>query len=131
MTHEPAGRFYTVPQAARLLRVSPSTIWRWIDAEKLSAYRVGPRAIRIKQEDLDAMIRPVGARPRDTRPDGAPVSFERPSDAELARRQALYEEIVALRPKGTIAPLTTADLVRMAREEERRGYGKSHRRAGR
>jgi len=54
--------YYTVPEAAMRLKVSPSTVWRWIEAEKLPAYRVGPRNIRIKKEDLEAIIRPARAK---------------------------------------------------------------------
>ncbi|HLC29835.1 MAG TPA: helix-turn-helix domain-containing protein, partial [Dehalococcoidia bacterium] len=67
--HEPASLtkadgapFYSVTEAARALGVSPSTVWRWIEADKLRAYRVGPKRIRIKKEDLEAIIRPARAR---------------------------------------------------------------------
>lgn len=53
------SEFYTVAQAARRLGVHPSTIWRWIDAERLPAYRVGPKSIRIKASDLDEMVQPA------------------------------------------------------------------------
>ena len=46
-----------------------------------------------------------------------------PSAEELARRTAVFERIVAHRREVTITPLTTADLVRQAREEEERSYG--------
>ncbi len=51
--------FYTVAEAARVLQVSHSTVWRWIEARKLPAYRVGHRAIRIRRRDLEEVIRPV------------------------------------------------------------------------
>ena len=51
--------YYTVPEAARLLRVSRSTVWRWIEAGRLRAYRVGPRNVRIKKEDLEEAVTPV------------------------------------------------------------------------
>jgi len=51
--------YYTVAQVARRLQVSPSTIWRWIDAKKLPAYRVGEKTIRVRSEDLDALLRPT------------------------------------------------------------------------
>jgi excisionase family DNA binding protein len=54
--------YYTVAQAAKVLAVSPSTIWRWIKADILPAYRVGPRKIRIKKEDLFTIITPAGAK---------------------------------------------------------------------
>ncbi len=51
--------YYTVPEAARELRVSQATVWRWIKARRLRAYRVGPRRIRIRKQDLGAVVRPV------------------------------------------------------------------------
>lgn len=58
----PRGRnaeFYTVAEAASELGISPSTVWRWIQDEKLPAYRVGPKAIRIKKTDLLASVVPA------------------------------------------------------------------------
>jgi excisionase family DNA binding protein len=51
--------YYTVAEAAKLLRVSPSTIWRWIDARRLPAYRAGVRTIRIRSDDLVQFMRLV------------------------------------------------------------------------
>jgi excisionase family DNA binding protein len=51
--------FYTVAEAARELEVSETTIWRWIASQRLPAYRIGPRRIRIKQRDLSTVVRPV------------------------------------------------------------------------
>ena len=62
MIEENGRRFYTVPEAARLLEVSPVTIWRWIAMHRLPAYRVGPRRIRVKREDLEALIQPTQGR---------------------------------------------------------------------
>lgn len=53
---------YTVPEAAALLAVSQSTVWRWIVAGQLRAHRIGPRRIRIRKQDLVAVVRPVGAK---------------------------------------------------------------------
>lgn len=50
---------YTVREAARLLKVSPTTIWRWIASGRLRARRVGPRKVRVSEEDLAAVIRPA------------------------------------------------------------------------
>ena len=52
-------RFYTIPEAARFLEVSPSTVWRWVQARELRAYRVGPRRFRIRLEDLERVVRPT------------------------------------------------------------------------
>ncbi len=61
-----ASQSCTVPEAARLLQVSQTTIWRWIASSKLPAYRIGPRRIRIRREDLQRVIRPVERRERAT-----------------------------------------------------------------
>jgi hypothetical protein len=52
------------------------------------------------------------------------VRFQKPSQEEIARRQALVQKISANREKRVIAPLTSADLVRRAREDEYSAYGK-------
>jgi excisionase family DNA binding protein len=50
---------YCVSEAAALLKVSPSTVRRWIKTGKLPAQRVGPKTIRIKQEDLTSVQQSV------------------------------------------------------------------------
>jgi excisionase family DNA binding protein len=115
-----------VAGAARLLQVSPSTVWRWIAAGRLPARRLGPKTIRIAQEDLDALQQPVRTHPHE-----APMTIEQlkqrlmtPHSAEeLARRQAVVARTLAHRKDLVIAPLTTADLIHQAREEEYASYG--------
>jgi excisionase family DNA binding protein len=51
--------YITVAEAAGLLRVSPSTIWRWIDQGVLPAYRIGQRRIRLKRVDLARVFTPA------------------------------------------------------------------------
>lgn len=46
-----------------------------------------------------------------------------PSAEELARRRSVVARIKASRTGRSIAPLTTADLVHQAREEEYQSYG--------
>lgn len=130
---EPAGpatrrsrKFYTVPEAARLLEVSPSTIWRWIQADKLPAFRVGPRAIRIREEDLHTIVQPARARPKEvsTDMDKERMTVRSPTSEELDRRQTLLAQIIAKRKERVIAPVTTAELVRQVRDQETRSYGR-------
>lgn len=45
-------QFYTVTQAALRLHVHPLTVNRWIGSGRLRAYRIGPKAVRIKGGDL-------------------------------------------------------------------------------
>ncbi|MHB8574836.1 MAG: hypothetical protein ACYDCQ_05835 [Dehalococcoidia bacterium] len=49
--------------------------------------------------------------------------FAKPSSMEIARRQALLIEVLARRGERDIRPLTTADLVHLARVVE--GHGES------
>ncbi len=46
-----------------------------------------------------------------------------PPAEELARRRSVVEHIKTARQDRSIAPMTTADLVRQAREEEHPSYG--------
>lgn len=51
--------YITVAEAATLLKVSPSTIWRWVNQGTLPAYRIGQRRIRLKKVDLARLITPA------------------------------------------------------------------------
>ena len=51
--------FLTIEAAAGSIGVHPRTLRRRIAEGQLRAYRVGPRAIRVKAADLDAMLRPI------------------------------------------------------------------------
>jgi excisionase family DNA binding protein len=112
--------YYTVAQAAKVLEVSPSTIWRWIKTGKLPAYRVGQRNIRIKKADLPRIITP--ARAKEVSMEKHPPALQPPTEEELVRRKRLVEQILAKSEERSIAPLTTADLVRQARAQERQSY---------
>lgn len=75
-------RFYTVAEAADELGVSPSTVWRWIDANMLPAQRLGRRRIRIRREDLALVASP--ARPSPGNPGTRPAAAPDSSDDTLA-----------------------------------------------
>jgi len=49
-------KLLTVDEVAEILRVSPSTVYRRIQAGELPAVKLGHRQVRIKREDLDAYI---------------------------------------------------------------------------
>lgn len=118
-------RYYTIAGAARHLHVSPSTVWRWIAAGRLPAKRLGPKTIRISPEDLAALERPVRASQN-----GTSMGIEQfkqrlatpPTPEELARRQAVIARTIEHRKDLVITPLTTADLIHHAREEEIASY---------
>ena len=107
--------FYTVPEAALVLDVSPATIWRWIAGGTLPAFRLGPRRIRIRREDVEQAIQPA-RRPaaqtdlEATRPDifahYDPVRARQAlieSAGALARvdRQQLHADLRAQREQGS------------------------------
>ena len=52
----PLGAFYTVTETAKLLKVSPRTVRRWIGKGDLTVHRFG-RQIRISDSDLMTFIR--------------------------------------------------------------------------
>jgi excisionase family DNA binding protein len=51
--------YLTVAEAARLLRVAPSTVRRWIRDGDVPAYRVGRRRVALKRDELSNLIRPA------------------------------------------------------------------------
>lgn len=50
-----ATKFYTIEEIADLLKVSYLTVFRWIQAGKLPAYKVGKR-YRIEVKDLNNFL---------------------------------------------------------------------------
>lgn len=117
--------YYTVAEAAEALDVSPSTVWRWIAAKRLPAYRVGARKVRISKDDLAKVVGPARLVEPDA-PEAAVPSegyqFVRPSAEELARRREVVQQILASQKGRSIAPLTSADLVRQVRDEREERY---------
>ena len=125
MVHAQERDYLTVAEVAEALHVSPSTVWRWIRAKRLAAYRVGVRKIRIKKDDLAAVVgpaRPAEPVPVESERPISPYVFVPPSAEEIARRQEVYARILQNQKGRSIAPLTTADLIRQVREEREGRY---------
>jgi excisionase family DNA binding protein len=57
-TPEAMRNLVSIKDAAVLLRVSESTIWRWIKDGTLPSHRVGPKRVFVSQRDISEMIRP-------------------------------------------------------------------------
>ena len=94
----------TIGEAARLLKVSTVTVQRWLKQGRLPAYRVGPRAVRIRRQDLAALLTPA----RRTEGEATPAQLQttiRPLTKEeiqrgletLKRSQELIAEMLAER----------------------------------
>src|SRR3954447_17061257 len=67
--------YLTVTEAANLVRVSPSTIRRWIREGSLPAYRLGPRRVGLRRNDLATLVTPINTE--------IEVGIERPDDAPI------------------------------------------------
>lgn len=77
--------FCTVTEAARVLDVSRTTVWRWIAEGRLPALRLGGRTIRIRKPDVEKMLRPARVRLAD--PGDIWANYD-PERARQAFRQA-------------------------------------------
>jgi len=105
------------------IKVSPSTIWRWIDNGTLPAYRVGRKGVRLKKAELEASLTPLHSRPEEGR---AMASVEqramKPLTKQeqqrglrtLARMQQLRAQIAA--KYGTRSP-ASRELLDQSRDE--------------
>ena len=49
----------SVRDAAALLQVSPSTLWRWIDQGIVSAYRLGRKRVCLRRGELKTLVKPA------------------------------------------------------------------------
>lgn len=54
-----ARKYLTLAEAAEWYGVSERTLRRRIAEGRLPAYRVGPRSIRVKAEDVEALAQPI------------------------------------------------------------------------
>lgn len=52
MTNE---QYYSIEEIAKMLKIAYLTVYRWIQANKLVAYKAG-KQYRIKKSDLDLFI---------------------------------------------------------------------------
>ena len=58
---EPLPTYLTLAEAARLTRQSVKTIRRRVSDGTLPAYRLGPRSIRVRLDELEAAARRIPA----------------------------------------------------------------------
>src|SRR3954454_625145 len=98
--------YLTVAEAATLVRVAPSTISHWIREGNLPAYRLGPRRVGLKRDDLATLVTPLHS-VNDAaidRPDDAPIPVPKLTPEQkrraleaLEQAQQLSKEILARR----------------------------------
>ena len=73
--------------------------------------------VAVEDTDRGIVITPqVGEEPMSTEYD--PLLFAKPSPAEIARRRALFAQVMARRQVRDIRPLTSTELIHLARTAE-------------
>lgn len=60
---KPTSEYLSTAEASSLARVSTGTIRRWINEERLKNFGAG-REIRVRRDELEALMRPDGKRQR-------------------------------------------------------------------
>jgi excisionase family DNA binding protein len=116
----------TLAEAAKLLKVSPATLHRWLKDGRLRAYRVGPRAVRVARADLAKLLVPTTVPEEPGSNEAPPISpdltvpplTEVEAAATLAALQAAQALTAALQRHHSGAPLPASwPVIRQAREE--------------
>ena len=79
--------YYTASEAAEVLEVSRTTIWRWIETGRLPAYKIGGKTIRIKREDMQTLLKPA----RESRIEVRSAMERRPIEAQKVDIWAGYD----------------------------------------
>mgnify|MGYP001218776251 CR=1 FL=1 len=113
--------YYTVAEAAEKLHVSHSTVWRWIRAGKLPAYRVGSRNLRIKQSDLNNVVEATQGEVNwdsMSREERREYLLRPLTDEEQAQQRELFAQVMENRKRRSIAPMTSDELVRLSRDKD-------------
>jgi excisionase family DNA binding protein len=103
----------TIAEAAKLLKVSPAPLHRWLKDGRLRAYNVGPRAVRVHRADLANLLIPTttpeepGYNEEPTIPTDltVPPLTEAEAAAALAALHAAQALTAALRRHHSGAPL--------------------------
>jgi len=116
--------YVSVDQAAELLKVSKSTLWRWITQGDVPAYRFGRRRVLLKRKDLDRLIAPAhkekGGRTATEQDKLSPLTEaeQKAGLAALEKLRALQEEM--LRRRGGILFHNAAEDLHELREQRTR-----------
>ena len=113
-----AHEMCTVKEAASILGVSPSTVWRWVDSRRLDAIRVGPRAIRIRRRDVEAAIQPLRTQRIYTDVSEIPRRTAREHEEALAAIDEAERWREKMRRRRGGKPLSSSlSIIRRARDE--------------
>jgi excisionase family DNA binding protein len=119
----------TIAEAAKALKVSTVTMHRWLKQGRLTAYRVGPRAVRISRSELIRLLSPRNVREVSPMPEmlqtSADIMVSPPSPQQIERRLTAISQAKQLRAemrkrrRGVPLP-SSWQLIRQARAERAR-----------
>jgi excisionase family DNA binding protein len=59
MTPRASRKYVCLGEAAEQHGVSQRTIRRWIAQGRITGYRIGPRVIRVRADELEQLARPI------------------------------------------------------------------------
>ncbi len=109
--------FVTVEKGATLLRISQSTVWRWVKAGDVKAYRIGGRRVWLRRSELAELVRPATDKPKKggTMAQGERVHERRLTEAE--RHQMLGAVEAARELQAKLLEAREGKLFRPAYEE--------------
>ena len=124
----------TVPETAELLKVSAVTVSRWLKQGRLPAYRVGPRAVRIRRADVDELLVPATTDQAATIPSDSSrreagrfaASHQPDASTTIDEQWAVVEEMAALRDriltrrKGQTFASASEDLTKTRQKKRKR-----------
>lgn len=107
MTDANPDDFLTVPETAELLKVSAVTVSRWLKDGRLPAYKVGPRAVRIRRGEVDQLLVPAATADATSTTKSGPngsqprsrLSEPLHSTGTTDEQWAVLEEMAALRDR--------------------------------
>jgi excisionase family DNA binding protein len=111
-------------EAARLLRISESTVWRWINQDVVPSYRVGRKRVWLRRSELEKLVKPAGKKAKDdmAKRDSlylVPMAPNRTRDPDaVAKARAFQAKLLANRG-GKLFPESWPDINEMREERSR------------
>ena len=110
----------SVAEAAELLRVSVSTVWRWIREDRLTSCRVGEKRVRVRRKDALKLVVEKGRRQvasaQDLTKYMTPNPYADPDQIRAIESARRFREELLTRNGGKLFSDSTID-INEAREE--------------
>ncbi|MGH2584585.1 MAG: helix-turn-helix domain-containing protein [Dehalococcoidia bacterium] len=119
------GELLTVAEAAQTLRVSTTTMRRWLRLGRLPSYKIGRQSIRIRRENLDRVVRPAQPTAGPAEKETPKSSIRRLTEEEVRRGYEALEAsrrlLERMRARRGGQPFAESwPMIREAREERSR-----------